>query len=271
MSVRFTLVAALSACTVAHAADATATATPPAAPAAHAANATPMAPESGGLVGLAVLHAPRYAGSDEQRTRALPLLDYRWANGWFAGTRGIGFNASGTPGLSYGPRLTFDGGRKERHADALRGMGDIDARAELGGFVTFAATDALSLEASLAAGSGDGGRGVRLELGASYAFALGQGRRLSLGAGTTLANQDYVQSYFGVTPAQAQRSGYAVYTPKAGAVDSHLKAALSWPLAPRVMLTAAVTASRLQTEAKASPLVRKASATRALLGVGYAF
>jgi outer membrane scaffolding protein for murein synthesis (MipA/OmpV family) len=225
-----------------------------------------------GLVGIGVGSAPRYAGSDERRTSALPLLDYRWDNGWFAGTlKGVGYNASRTPGLEFGPRLTVDFGRRERRSAALRGMGDVDAKAELGAFVDYELTPALSLGATLQAGGGDGGQGVRSELELSYGFKLGSGLQLSLGLGTTLANQAYMQSYFGVTPAQAAASGYTIYTPKAGAMDVNAKVSLRYPLAPRVMLTAAVTATQLQGDAKASPLVRKASSVSALLALGYAF
>jgi outer membrane scaffolding protein for murein synthesis (MipA/OmpV family) len=235
--------------------------------AAHAAAAQPM-----GLAGIGVASAPSYDGSDERRTRALPLLDYRWANGWFAGTvKGIGYNASRTPGLEFGPRLTVDFGRKERRSAALRGMGDVDAKAELGAFVEVDLTPALSLGATLQAGGGDGGQGVRSELEVGYAFDLGHGLKVSLGAATTLANQAYVQSYFGVTAAQSAASGYAVYTPQAGAMDVSAKVSLRYPLAPRVMLTAAFRATQLQGDAKASPLVRKASSVSGLLALGYAF
>lgn len=225
-----------------------------------------------GLAGIGVGSAPRYAGSDERRTSALPLLDYRWANGWFAGTvKGIGYNASRTPGLEFGPRLTVDFGRKERRSAALRGMGDVDAKAELGAFIDYELTPALSLGATLQAGAGDGGQGLRSELELSHGFDLGSGLELSLGVGTTLANQAYVQSYFGVTRAQAAATGYAIYTPKAGAMDVSAKVSLRYPLAPRVMLTAALTATQLQGDAKASPLVRKASSVGGLLALGYAF
>ncbi|MCO4094524.1 MAG: MipA/OmpV family protein [Acidovorax sp.] len=62
-----------------------------------------MPDRNGGTVGLAVVAGHEYMGSDERRTRAYPAIDYRWANGWFAGTtNGIGYNFSRQPGVQYG-------------------------------------------------------------------------------------------------------------------------------------------------------------------------
>lgn len=78
-----------------------------------------------------------YAGSDERRTMRVPLLDHRWKNGWFAATaNGVGVNLSKRPDLQYGVRLTVNFGRKASRSDALRGMGAVDAAAEVGGFST---------------------------------------------------------------------------------------------------------------------------------------
>jgi outer membrane scaffolding protein for murein synthesis (MipA/OmpV family) len=149
-------------------------------------------------------------------------------------------------------------------------MGNLDTQAELGGFVSYAILPALAVNASLRAGIGDR-KGVRLDLGISHGFQLAAGWRLRLSAGTTFANKDTLQAYFGVTPAQSLTSGYTVYTPKAGIEDVRVGASLSYALAPRTTMTAGLTARTLQSQAKDSPLVRKASSVSGLLGLGYAF
>lgn len=50
----------------------------------------PMQESSEVLLGIGVANGPAYLGSDERKTRALPLIAARWSNGWFAGTGGIG-------------------------------------------------------------------------------------------------------------------------------------------------------------------------------------
>ena len=75
----------------------------------------------GGVVGMALLAGKSYQGSDESRYRALPAIDYQWSNGFFAGVlNGVGYNASSTPFMAYGLRITADFGRKER-GQALQG------------------------------------------------------------------------------------------------------------------------------------------------------
>ncbi|MGS0753433.1 MipA/OmpV family protein [Roseateles sp. GG27B] len=77
--------------------------------------------EGRGTVGVAAIFAHQYQGSDERRTMALPLLDYRWPNGWFAGTsNGIGYDFSSNPYMNYGLRLTADLGRSESRSAARR-------------------------------------------------------------------------------------------------------------------------------------------------------
>jgi outer membrane protein len=225
-----------------------------------------------GIVGLGVASGPRFPGADDSRTRVLPVLGYQWANGWFASTLGgVGVNLSSTPGLQFGPRLTVDFGRRESTATALRGLGNVQASAELGGFVNVRVADALMLNADLRAGSGEDHKGVRMDFGAGYGFQLGRGVRLRLGASTTVANQAYAQTHFGVTASQSASSGYAQYTPKAGFQDVRASVGLNVVLAPRVMLSTALTSTTLLGDAKDSPLVRQTSGLSGQIGVAYGF
>ena len=228
--------------------------------------------KGGGLVGLGVAIGPRYIGSDNTRTRVLPVAAYQWANGWFASTvGGVGVNLSSTSGLQYGPRLTVDFGRKEGSDSRLRGMGTVSPAAELGGFVNYRLVDMLSLHASLRAGSGEDHNGVRMDLGASYGLPLAHGLRLRLGVNATLSNQAYAQTRFGVTASQSARSGYAVYAPKAGFQDVRASIGLHYAIAPRVLLGTTLTSTTLLGDAKGSPLVRRTNGISGQFGVAYGF
>jgi outer membrane scaffolding protein for murein synthesis (MipA/OmpV family) len=228
--------------------------------------------QGAGIVGLGVATGPRYVGAGDNRTRALPVLGYQWANGWFASTiGGVGVNLSSTPGLQFGPRLTVDFGRRENSDAALRGMGNVNPSAELGGFVNYRLVDALTVQASLRAGSGADHKDTRLELGAAYGFPLTPALRLRLGANATLANQAYAQTHFGITASQAASSGYALYTPRSGFQDVRTSIGLNMVLAPRVMLTSSLTGTTLLGDAKSSPLVHKTNSVSGQVGVAYGF
>ena len=225
-----------------------------------------------GVVGAAIVAGPEYKGSDQRRNLLLPLLDYQWAQGWFAGvTNGIGFNFSASPQFQYGLRLTIDLGRKESRSSALRGMGDIDAKADFGAFFNYATAEGVFATSSLRYGAGNDGKGVVVDLGTGYSTALAAQWRLGAGVALSVVNADYMQAYFGVTSAQAAASGYARYTPGAGVRDVRANAALSYLFDRRLSTTLALSASSLQGDARTSPLTRQTSNWSGVLGVAYTF
>ena len=226
----------------------------------------------GGTVGAAVVATYEYMGSDERSTLLLPVLDYQWANGWFAGVaNGIGVNFSDSPQFQYGLRMTADKGRKESRANALHGMGDIEAAAEVGAFFNYALPKGLFVTSSLRYGSGTGHKGLVVDLGAGYLTEIAPKWHLGAGAAVTLANEKYMQSYFGVTAAQAAASGHAVHRAGAGARDVRGNLALTYSVSQKTSVTAALSASRLLGDAESSPLTRKRTSEMGVLAVSYAF
>ena len=228
--------------------------------------------QDGGTVGAALISLPEYKGADKRRLLLLPVLDYQWANGWFAGvSNGIGVNLSSSPQVHYGLRLTVDLGRKESRSPALRGMGDIAAKAEGGAFFNYAVPAGYFLSSSLRYGSGRDGKGLVVDLGAGYATALAAQWRLGLGTSVTLVNAEHMQSFFGVTPAQSAASGYAVYSPGAGVRDLRVNGALTYFINQRTSVVGALSVSSLLGGAKDSPLSRKQSAGTMVLAIAHAF
>lgn len=226
----------------------------------------------GGTVGLAVVAGHQYLGSDERRTRAYPAIDYRWASGWFAGTtNGVGYNFSRQPGAQYGVRLTADWGRDESRSAVLRGLGDVDARPELGVFYNRQPTAHTFLTSSLRYGSGQGRDGVLIDLGAGVNAQLAPAWRLGAGVAATWANAAYTQSYFGIDALQSARSGRSVYRPGAGVRDVRLSVSATYAFSPRASATAALSYSRLQGDAANSPIVRDRAGVNGVLAVAYAF
>ena len=228
--------------------------------------------DDGGTVGAAVIAGRKYQGSDERRTLLVPLLDYQWKSGWFAGTtNGLGYDFSKRPEMNYGVRLTADLGRSESRSPALLGLGNVDVRPEIGVFYNYSLSQSLALTSSLRYGSGNDRNGLVVDVGAAYSLVLAPQWRLGLGVSATVANANYMRSYFGVTPAQSASSGYAPYTAGAGVRDVRASAALTYSVNPRVAITTVVSASSLQGDAKDSPITRKRSSATGIVGVSYAF
>lgn len=225
-----------------------------------------------GIAGVAVVTTPRYLGSTETRALATPMLDYQWRSGWFAGTaNGVGYNLSKDAKLQYGLRLSADLGRKERRSPVLRGLGDVDPRFELGGFLNLRPTPHLLITSVLRLGSGPDRKGALLEFGASQAFAIQPQLHASVGLGLSLANRKYLQSYFGVNPAQATSSGHATFSPEAGLRDLRAQIGLSYRAAPQTSLNLGLSASSLRGDARRSPITKKPDAVSAVLALTQRF
>lgn len=228
--------------------------------------------ESGGNVAVALVAAPEYMGSDERRYMVFPGLDYQWANGWFAGTtNGIGYNFAPTRDFKYGLRLTADFGRRESRSDDLKGMGNVDPRAEIGGFFNYYPTKEIFLTSSWRYGAGDDSDGVVVDLGVGYTTSFTPTWRLGTGVALSLVNDRYMQSFFGVTPEQSVRSGYRPFSTEGGLRDVRANAALTHLFNPRTAFTLAVTVSNLQGDAADSPLTRDKTAVSGVLAASYAF
>ncbi|MDH4419252.1 hypothetical protein DBR12_00245 [Acidovorax sp. HMWF029] len=230
------------------------------------------ADRNGGTLGLAVVAGHAYMGSDERRTRAYPAIDYRWANGWFAGTtNGVGYNFSRQPGVQYGVRLTADFGRDESRSAVLRGLGDVDARPELGAFYNLQPTAHTFLTSSLRYGAGQGRDGLLIDVGAGLTAPVAPAWRMGAGVAATWANAAYTQSYFGVDAAQAARSGRSVYSASAGVRDVRVSVSATYAITQRASATAALSYSRLMGDAGGSPIVRDRAGVNGVLAVVYAF
>ncbi|MCZ8294219.1 MAG: MipA/OmpV family protein [Hylemonella sp.] len=233
----------------------------------------PLPPgQDGGRLGAFFIAGTAYRGSDERRNLLLPAIDYQWSNGWFAGVgNGLGYNASPSPELQYGPRLTVDLGRDEGRSEALRGMGSIDTQPELGVFFNRLWGPRLAFTSSLRQGAGTQRRGLVLDLGTSYGVPLGMQTRLSLGLGAHWANADYMQDYFGVTPAQSATSGYAVASPGAGWRNVGMNVSLSRRLDKETSVFAGIAFNQLLGDARESALTRRSAALTGVVGLAYAF
>jgi outer membrane scaffolding protein for murein synthesis (MipA/OmpV family) len=228
--------------------------------------------QSGGNLAVALIAGHEYQGSDERRTLVFPGLDYQWANGWFAGTsNGVGYNFAQDPSLKYGVRLTANFGRDESRSDELRGMGDVNPRAEIGGFFNYYPTKEIFLTSSWRYGAGDDSDGVVVDLGAGYTTEFAPQWRLGVGGALTLVNDRYMQSFFGVSQEQSVSSGYAVFKPEGGLRDVRANVVLTHLFNPRTALSVGVTVSSLEGDASDSPIVRSRTSTTGLLAASYAF
>jgi MipA family protein len=217
-----------------------------------------------GRIGLNVVSMPTYEGSPNTRTLAGPdlTLSYRtreWGSVEF-GQRGLFWNAVEAGQFRFSLVAQFDPGRKDKDTSALNptpgdkrlaGMGTVKSSTEVGvgigyGPVTLVARQSLSER---------GPKGAQADLTAEIPWSLTDRLNLRLAVSATWANSDYMQAYFGVTPAQAKATKFAVYTPKSGLRKSEVSFGAEYAVMPRWKLQANIAISHLGDEPAKSPLV----------------
>lgn len=231
-------------------------------------------------VGVAAVVSPAWQGSRDMALSLFPDLRVNYKDVVFASIPdGLGWNAVNHDGWKAGPLAKIRFGRDEERggspflitggSDALLGLGDVDAAAELGGF----------LEKRI--GSWRGRVEVRRGFGghegaiadASFGYQARTGRAvISVGPRATLASKGYIDTYFGIDAVQSQRSDLQRYSPSGGLLSYGVGGSVIRPLDRRSAITLFTGLDRLGGEAGRSPLVReRGRRTQFSLGLGYGF
>jgi MipA family protein len=236
-----------------------------------------------GAIGPLLSNGPAFAGASERKTSVLPGFYLRYgafsltnASGFIARNneevvRGLGLDLSPRPDLKLSLGLRFDGGRSETTSGELQGLGSIKAtvRARLAARWLvdphWRAGGAVSVDAL---GRGGGYLG---ELSLLREQRWSPSTTWLAGVAATWGGDRYMQTYFGITPAQATRSGLALYTPAAGMRDARLFANLRSELTPRWVLLAGVSATRLLGPAADSPLTQRPGSVAVNGGLAWSF
>jgi MipA family protein len=237
-------------------------------------------------LGAGVGVAPNYQGSDSYRIAPLPLLNATWRNRVSIGIGGLNAFVYSSESARVGVGLTYDRGRKEDGGDPwagsgdterLRGMGDIDPApgARIFGVYRLAP---LFLSGTLTKYFGDSDNPATPQNdGALAALALGvpfyraEKFRVNGNLTATLADEHYMQAYFGVTPAQSARSGYRTYAPKAGLRDVSASVTARYQFNRNWFGSGTVGVRQLTGDAADSPLVANDASVFLLTLIGFRF
>jgi outer membrane scaffolding protein for murein synthesis (MipA/OmpV family) len=233
-----------------------------------------------GRVGLGVATVPTYEGSPNHRTVVGPdlALSYRsrdWGTVEF-GQRGLVWSAVEAGRFRLSLVAQFDPGRKEKDTSTLNpipgdrrlaGMGNVQPSTEAGVGIGYGPVSVVARQSL----SERGAKGAQVDMNVEIPWSLSDRLGLHFAVGATWADRDYMQTYFGVTAAQAQATSFSVYTPKSGCRRVQASVGAEYALAPSWKLQANVGFTRLGEEAAASPLVGRRRGASAALGVGYEF
>ncbi|MCU0985246.1 MAG: MipA/OmpV family protein [Acetobacteraceae bacterium] len=224
----------------------------------------------GALAGL----RPDYEGSDDYSFLGAPLVELRYGGDrFFVSSRdGIGATLVRIGRFTAGPVLRYRFGRDQDDNDALRGMGDVGGTVEAGAFMRFQEGGWVVVINAAQGLNGGGHRGATVFASLGYGGRLAERWRFSLGPSVTWASDNYMQSFFGVTPTQGARAGYAPYSPGAGFKDVGFGGTLTWLATDQIALTAIAEVKELLNDAADSPLVERAgNSTQGFFGLALSY
>jgi len=225
------------------------------------------------LLGGAVESKPAYPGSGRWIVDGGPVVDIRYRDLAFLSVgEGLGVNLLRGKAWRAGLSVGYDLGRAESDDRThLNGMGDIDPAAVPKAFaevVLFPVTVRADLRRSL--GSGDGWIG---DLAAYLPVAGSDAGALFVGTSASFADDRYMQTWYGVTNAQAARSVHPAY--RAGGGLESVRASLTgvWFFVgdQHWLLEGDASVQRLLGSADGSPIVGETLNGVITVTVGYRF
>lgn len=221
------------------------------------------------VIGGGAMVEPEYEGSDKFKVSPVPYVSATF-NDWLkVDPSGVEATVYSTDHLQFSGLLGYNGGRDEDDSDVLRGMGDVDAGASVGGRASFAFGPAsLFVQGEKTIGGDEGFVGVA---GVEVEHAVSKGLILSAGASATFADENHMQSYFGVDAQQAARSGHDRYDPGAGIKRVDFTVAATSAINENWFVRGEAGVGVLVGDAKDSPLVKDEIQPSGLLMLGYRF
>jgi outer membrane scaffolding protein for murein synthesis (MipA/OmpV family) len=249
------------------------------APAAHA------APESVTL-GAAAIIKPKYEGSNEHEVIPIPIIIPKFTENpnddsavtavrkrvKFRGLDDIRIRVLGSERFQIGAVTGYITKRDQDDGDLLKGLGDIDGGLVLGAYSAFT-FGAFTFDAAVMEKVTGDDAGPEFRLGIETSRQITERVSLGIRVGTTIASEDYMQTYFGVTAAQSGRSraGLPVYTPDGGVKDVFVAVGSTVDLNDRWLLKAGARYGRLLGDAADSPVIETKDQVSGTIGLGYRF
>jgi outer membrane protein len=227
-------------------------------------------------VGAWTFAQPVFEGSDEYELGVRPILNIRRSDQreWLSlpNDRGI-MTLFSTNNFRIGPSFDFIQKRKEGDSDALRGLGTVDWAIEVGAFAEYWPADFARLRAEVRRGF-NGHEGFVADFSADFVWRPLPAWTLTAGPRLSLADSEYMSTYFSVTPAQAAGSGLRVYDAGGGVKSAGAGASLTYQWTPQIATTAFLEYARLLGDAADSPIVTERGSPDQVtvgLGVKYTF
>ena len=227
------------------------------------------------VLGAAADTQPVYAGASAYKVQGGPVINIQYRDiAFFSTGDGLGVNFLRGDHYRVGAAIAYDLGRRERDDYGnLRGMGDISAAPVAKVFASYVLSKKfpliLRVDAKQILGGANGtvgDAGIYMPLpGSSKKFVMFAGPSISL------ATHRYLQSEYGVTPAQSLASGHPVFDTHAGMVSVGVGFSATRFLTDHWLLNLDAALNKLKGSPDVSPLTRSQHSARTTLALSIAY
>jgi len=199
---------------------------------------------------------PSYPGSDSYNIR--PFVDVSRTRGdtpfaFEAPDESTGFAIRNGGRFQFGPAFGFEGRRRSRDVGGV--LPTVGTTFEIGGFAQYALTDAFRVRVEARQGLG-GHKGQVGVVGVDYVLRDADRWLFSIGPRLTLSSARYNRAYFGVSPADAVRSGLPAFKADGGVQAAGATAGALRQLSPHWGIAGYAKYDRLVADPGRSPVVR---------------
>jgi outer membrane scaffolding protein for murein synthesis (MipA/OmpV family) len=228
-------------------------------------------------LGAGAAMRPTFEGSDRYTVQPLPVLSVTWRDTISLGEGGLSAYWHNKR-FRIGAGLTFDPGRKDHSSggifesgdDRLKGLGTINAALGLRGFASYR-LGLVNFDLSATKFTGRQNDGVVASAGAAMPLPLTKRLIVMPHVRASWANGNTMQTYFGVTAAQASASIFPPFNAGSGFRDVRGGVNLIYRLTPRWFAAGDASVTRLMGDAARSPISISDTNVMVTTMVGYRF
>lgn len=225
-----------------------------------------IAPETDLIIELGIggRLSPAFEGSGDYELTPFPIIRPRYVNipglGSFGGRDGTGFSIS--------PVFGYTGERKGKDYDEVIGLNDVDATFDAGLRAAYGWQFAeVYGEARYAFG---GAHGLIGEVGANAILRPTPAWEIKVGPFTSFAGDDYMDTYFSVTPAESLNTGgrLAAYEADGGIKSAGVNASVRYEFRQDWFVNAEASYARMVSDAGDSPITQAGDRDQFTVGLG---
>lgn len=215
---------------------------------------------------------PTFQGSKRYHLMPSAIFDIRYKDEFFLSDgEGLGYNVLTAPGFRAGVALSYDLGRNSHDDPRIRHLPNVSFAPEPKLFVQYFLKPFV-LTADVRKGIG-GNDGVVGDIGAYIPVPLAKDDKwiLFIGPSVTLADQQYMNSYFGVSPDSSRLSGLRAFDANGGFSSVGGGASTVYLIDDNWMLEGDFAYRRFLGDASRSPIIETKVQMSFDFNIGYRF